>query len=112
MVGADTRVGRWLPVFPKHVCKPNPSSLSITGKSVRILKTKSVPEMHRFRCMLAHIGNQKTCWPKVLETNKRLHVVKYQSKSAFINKTVTSCLIDVDMFIYQSVSIPVENHIF
>ena len=47
------------------------SSLNTTGKSVRILKTKGTAAMHRSQCMLAHIGNQKTCWPKVAESKQK-----------------------------------------
>ena len=47
------------------------SLLSIIGKSVRIFKTKGIAEMHRSHCMLAHIGKQKTCWPKVVESNQK-----------------------------------------
>ena len=53
--------------------------------------------------MLAHVGNQKAGWPNEI----------FKKKSAFIKRrTVASYLKDVDMFIIQSISIPVENHIF
>ena len=61
IVGADSRVGRLLPVFPMLVCNLNLSSLNSTGKSVNIFKAKGIAEIHIFHCMLAHIENQKTC---------------------------------------------------
>ena len=61
-------------IFP-HTCshaKPFLTpSLNITRKSVRIFKTKGIAEMHRFYCMLAHIGSHKTCWPKLLESKHK-----------------------------------------
>ena len=96
-----------------HVSKPNLSSSNVTGKSVRIFKAKGIAEMHRFHCMLAHIGYQKTCWPKVLESKQKIPVVKYQRKSVFIDKKDNSLTFkNEDRYICQSISIPVENHIF
>ena len=69
--------------FPGACLQAKPflrSSLNITGKSVRIFKTKGIAEMHRFHCMLAHIGNQKTCWHKVLKS--RQTTACYESSSA------------------------------
>ena len=47
------------------------SSLNITGKSVRTFKTKGIAEVHRSHRMLPRIGNQETCWPKVLESKQK-----------------------------------------
>ena len=60
--------------FPNASLQDKPflrSSLNITGKSVRIFKTKGIAEMHRSHCMLAHIGSQKTYWLKVPEVKQK-----------------------------------------
>ena len=79
MVDTDSRVGRWLPIFPMPVCKPNLSSLKIAGKSVRMFKTKGIAEMQRFHCMLAYIRSQTN----VLESKQKIAYCELSKEICF-----------------------------
>ena len=75
---------------PEACLQPHLSSLNITGKSVRIFKTKGIAEiaLHaRSRWKL-----EKNVGLRYGKANKRLHVMKYHRKSALIIKKDNSLI--------------------